>query len=203
MTEIFPARYFGSLAYFKQLVRAEHVTIEWHGHFRKQLAINRLGILTSNGPLELSIPVSKPNGSKTPIHEVLICDKQDWRKNHWKAIESAYSAAPYFDYYGYEIERFLFHSFKDLKSICVASQELIASWLDLPITFGETKAYEISGDFKDFRQHTFRDGITLPTYQQVFGAPTQFVDHLSILDCIFNQGPLARNWLIEKQLNVS
>ena len=199
MTELFPARYFGSLAYYKQLVRVGNVTIEWHEHFKKQLTINRFRILTSNGPLDLTVPVSKPNGSKTPLHAVLICDKQDWRKNQWKAIESAYSSSPFFDYYGYDIERFLFSPYPDLKSICIASNELVNSWLDLSIVFDETEMYTPTGDFIDWRTHSFQDNCTTPAYLQVFGKPNTFIDHLSILDCIFNQGPLARNWLVTRQ----
>ena len=54
--------------------------------------------MTSNGIQKLSIPVEKLNGSKSKtIKEVIISNQQNWRKDHWGAIESRRSL-PFFQF---------------------------------------------------------------------------------------------------------
>jgi hypothetical protein len=33
-------------------------------------------------------------------------------------------------------------------------------------------------------------------YQQVFGFDKPFVPNLSVLDLLFNEGPMGRNWIL-------
>jgi hypothetical protein len=195
MTGLFPARYFGNLAYFKLLYNTEVIVFEQHEHFYKQQEINRFAILSANGKLELTVPVSKPFGSKTPIGKILVSNQQDWRKNHLKTLESAYSSAPFYEYYTYDIERFLEKSVGDLLSLNLASIELVSHWLDLTIPLQLSSSHEQTGDFIDYRKGSFTTTKTEPLYNQVFAKKGLFVDQLSILDLIFNEGPMARNWI--------
>lgn len=195
MTGLFPARYFGNLAYFKSLYNTDVIVFEQHEYFYKQQEINRFSILSANGKLELTVPVSKPFGSKTPICKILVSNQQDWRKNHLKSLESAYSSAPFYDYYAYDIERFLENSVSDLLSLNLASIELVGHWLDLVIPFQLTSSHEQTGDFIDYRKESFATTKTVPLYNQVFANKDQLIDQLSILDLIFNEGPMARNWI--------
>jgi hypothetical protein len=54
---------------------------------------------------------------------------------------------------------------------------------------------EQTGDFIDYRKDSFTTTKTEPLYNQVFEKKGQLVDQLSILDLIFNEGPMARNWI--------
>jgi hypothetical protein len=195
MTGLFPARYFGNIAYFKSLYKTEVIVFEQHEHFYKQQEINRFSILSASGKLDLTVPVSKPFGSKTPICNVLVSNQQDWRKNHLKSLESAYSSSPFYDYYTYDIVRFMEHPASDLLSLNLASIELVCHWLDLAIPYQLSCSHEQKGDFIDYRKDSFTAAKNDPHYKQVFTKQDQFIDHLSILDLIFNEGPMARNWI--------
>lgn len=80
MTPIFPISYFGSIAYFKELAKYEHVLIECKEHFPKQSYRNRCDILTTDGVLSLSAPVVRHSGSKTPTDEVLLSSEENWKE---------------------------------------------------------------------------------------------------------------------------
>ena len=90
MTPIFPTAYFGSISYYKSLFSFSSILIEGNENFIKQSLRNRCDIATSNGILQLSVPVRKINGSKTKSKVIEISNDTNWQKNHWKAIESAY-----------------------------------------------------------------------------------------------------------------
>ena len=108
MPSVFPTAYFGSIAYYRALAAFDSVEIEAEETYPKQTIRNRTLINTSNGDLRLSIPVEKPKGSKSKSGEVTISDRSKWRAEHWRAIKSAYSSAPYFDHYGVEVEELIF-----------------------------------------------------------------------------------------------
>ena len=94
MAQIFPTSYFGNLSYYSALIKESSIVFEAKEHFIKQTFRNRCELLTGNGIQFISIPVLRKNGSKTSIDEVEISYDTDWRKDHWKAIESAYSNSP-------------------------------------------------------------------------------------------------------------
>jgi hypothetical protein len=114
MPIVFPIAYFGSISYYKDIIENSSIEFEIQEHFVKQSIRNRSRILTANGSMELSIPVIKPDGSKTLTKDILVQDSNEWRKDHWRAIESAYKHAAYFDHYGEEIKSLIYQETKDL-----------------------------------------------------------------------------------------
>lgn len=198
MPAVFPIAYFGSLDYFRALVASETVIFEVEEHYVKQTVRNRTTILTANGLLALSTPVVKVNGSKTKTRDIRIDDSQNWRKTHWKAIESAYAHAPYFEHYGSEIESFLLENkSKRLMDFHEDGLQLIQQWLDLPISWSYSDDF-LRSDSETYLadwEH-FRVGRTYD-YQQVFQeSKSDFQAPLSILDTIFNLGPMARKLIL-------
>lgn len=189
--------YFGPIHYYQVLIN-NVCAIETKEHFVKQSIRTRCSIHTSNGVLNLSVPVIKPFGSKTKIEDVLICDKQNWRKDHWKAIESSYSSAPYFDYFGLEIKDLLETKESNLIHFNDKIQRQILSFFDLEETnYSFTKEYS-SEKRNDFRMNIPENIPTFP-YIQVFFKEQRFVPNLSILDALFCEGPMARLWLKNQQ----
>ena len=53
-------------------------------------------------------------GNKTLTKDIQISYEEDWVKNHWKALESAYMHAPYFEHYGIEIYKLISSKEKSL-----------------------------------------------------------------------------------------
>lgn len=198
---VFPATYFGSIAYFKEFAQHKHVVLEAKEHFPKQSYRNRCDVLGANGMLSLSIPVERPNGSKTSMDLVSIPDTENWRARHWRSIKSAYQSAPFFDYYGMEVEELIMHPENNLLRLNTLITERIVSWLDLEITIEHSKEFHppIENDPRDLLG---RKGSSAPfepaPYIQVFPGNEGFKQTISILDPIMCIGPLARNLLIER-----
>lgn len=197
MTTIFPLAYFGNISYFRELIRAEKCILEVKEHFVKQTLRTRCEIATANGLLQLNIPVVRINGSKTALEAVEITYDTDWRKSHWKAIESAYASSPFFDYFGSEVEELIYSNERNLVQFNLKITRRILSWLDLSVELKTSDEYLYSTDFIDFRASDFSNSKGIKSYHQVFNKSENFNPHLSILDLIFCEGPLARNWVVQ------
>jgi hypothetical protein len=196
MVTVFPIAYFGNIEYFRELVEAKNPVIEIKENFVKQTLRTRCEILTANGLLQLSIPVIRHLGSKTPIDEISISDENNWRKIHWKAIESAYSSAPFFDYYGIEVEEMIFSQENNLVKFNNYITTKVFSWLDIDMTLTYSSEYISEEIVIDHRSNSFTKFKQMSPYQQVFTKEKDFIPNLSILDLIFCEGPLARKWIV-------
>ena len=201
MIPVLPTSYFGSVAYFKVLSQYDKVLIETKEHFPKQTYRNRCDIVGGDGILSLSIPVKKPNGSKTFTEDILLSNDENWRARHWRSLKSAYQSAAYFDYYGMEVEELLFAETASLLDFNTAITKRIVHWLDLETDL----AY--SSEFKEMTEDDYRrtlleknayQDVQQAPYIQVFPRATHYKESLSILDAVFCEGPLARNLLIAK-----
>ena len=53
-----------------------------------------------------SIPVEKYEGAKCPMKDVRISDHDNWRHQHWNALQSSYGESPFFEYYEDDIRPF-------------------------------------------------------------------------------------------------
>lgn len=188
MIPIFPTSYFGNIYYFKTLFQYKEICIESKENFIKQSLRNRCEILTANGVQQLSIPVIRKNGSKTPIDEVEIATNLDWQKNHWKAIESAYSSSPYFDHYGIEVKELIYNKEVNLLKFNDLIFNRVFLWLGIETKINYSTEYQNIEGMIDYRSN-FPE-IPLPDYIQVFG--NSFEPNLSILDAIFCLGPMSR-----------
>ena len=195
MISVFPTAYFGNILYFRSIIEHSDVMIESKEHFIKQTYRNRTEILTSSGVQQLSIPVIRKNGSKTVIEEVEIAFDTDWRKDHWKAIVSAYSNSPYFEHYGTEVKDLIYQNETNLLKFNQNILERVFSWLGIETTTHFSEEFRNS----DTNISSSRTKESIPNkdkYVQVFGAPGEFEVNLSILDAIFCEGPMARQLLI-------
>ena len=76
-------------------------------HYRKQTYRNRAVILSAQGEQRLTVPVSCQKGPYTKTDEVLLCYHQNWPRDHWRSLCTAYNNSPYFLYYRDELEAIL------------------------------------------------------------------------------------------------
>ena len=198
MSVIFPIAYFGSISYYKDLISENDIIFEINENYLKQSIRNRTKILSSNGVMELSIPVAKKDGSKTLTKNIQVSNSKDWRKDHWRAIESAYKNAAYFDFYGDEVKELIYNESIYLVDFIKQIENRIKKWLYLPYFSSDSEEFIfISDRSTDYRfgytSHPFKSEYN---YFQVFRDKDSFVGDLSILDAIFNLGPMARKLLI-------
>lgn len=176
------------------------VTIEKFETYPKQTYRNRCEIYTEKGKTPLVVPVSKPNGNHTILADIQIFNQDKWFIKHWRAIETAYKAAPYFLYYSDEIKPFFNGSFESLLGLNVA---LTNHFLGL---LGIEKNLTLSNDYIKFPETLtdFRATLSpkrdfqledVPEYTQVFELKHGFIPNLSVIDLIFNLGPESSDYL--------
>lgn len=195
---VVPISFFGSCGYFQVLANAETVLIETKSHFNKGSISSRCEILSPNGIQQLPIPVVRKNGSKTLFDEISIAHDIDWRKKMWKSIETAYSSAPFFDYYGMDIEALIYQKENNLLEYTLNCTYQIMEWLSFEREIKFTTTYYQGNDKLDLRFSNFDYSGDFKPYIQVFNPSNEFIPNLSILDLLLNEGPMARNWLIKK-----
>jgi len=197
MQSIFPIAYFGNIEYFRQLVRAENPVIETKEHFIKQTVRTRCEILSPNGIQQLNIPVFRKNGSKTLMDEIELSNETDWRKIHWRSIKTAYSSSPFFEHYGIEVQELIEQKENNLIRFNTKILQRIIEWLELPVQIQFSKEYCEPLNIIDFRQNEFKNVVNQNPYKQVFTLEKEFIPNLSILDLIFCEGPMSRNFIMK------
>ncbi len=196
--------YLAPVQYFTKLIRYDEVWIELSEHFLKQSYRNRCTILTANGLQSLTVPVTEGSNSKRLIGDVRISYDHPWQKLHWKALLSAYNNAPFFEYYADCIAPF-YHSkrWKFLTNFNHEIQTVVLNEINLKCDFRVTETFVLptgipdgTDDFrftidpKSGRQKT-DDHFVPAVYMQVFQEKFGFTPNLSILDLLFNEGPMA------------
>ena len=138
---IFPTAYFPSLTLMAAMVQTSDLLTEIYETFPKQTHRNRTVILTANGPMTLSVPVVRPNGNPTLTADITVAYTERWNVTHWRAIESAYSAAPYFLYYRDPIEKLLMAKYDRLITLNEALLEALFKALKSDCTIRHTDNY--------------------------------------------------------------
>ena len=202
MLSLFSSLYAGNLMYYSSILKAEMVTIDLFENFHKQSFRNRCSIASPNGILNLIIPINRK--SKSIIKEVKIDDSQNWRKIHWKSLESSYRSSPYFEFYEDG-----FHSifFKQNCNYLFEFNQLIfqevlkALKVEIEVTFTDSYIPKNNTihDFRTLIHPKIQSDNQLKElkYHQVFQEKQKFIPNLSVLDLLFNEGPLAKQLLLQ------
>jgi len=199
---ILPVSYFPPVSYFICLASGHPVLIETGETYPKQTFRNRCAIAGAQGRQILVVPVSKPFGNHTKTYGVMASRHVDWRKKHWRAIETAYSSSPYFLYYGDAIHALLEECTDNLAEL---NMKILAGMLDMAGTKVEVmtsrdylKSPEHSLDLRTaFSKKGFSASHELKPYGQVFSQLHGFIRGLSILDLLFNLGPETHGYLAD------
>jgi hypothetical protein len=186
---VFPTAYFPPISYLKTLCESEDVLMDIGENYVKQTFRNRCSVLTANGKQDLSIPVIRPNGNKTFTKDIIVSDDLGWRRDHWRCLLANYAASPYFEHYEKEIHDLIFQKTSHLVNFNQNCLSFIDSALDLKIQMNTSEIY-LENPNIDYRSFTF--STAGQTYQQVLFTSAAFVPDLSILDALFNLGPMAR-----------
>lgn len=194
---IFPAFFFPNIKYFKYLNNYDNVFIETKESFPKQTFRNRTYILSSNGVINISVPIIKENSYRQSTSEVKICYNDNWNIKAWRAITSAYGKSPYFEYFEDEIKHFFTNKYEKLFD------------LNLDILFYFKKRFEIKTNIIlsenysntipneiDFRNKFIplnksskeEENDIYKEYIQCFYEKFGFNKNLSCIDLLFNTG---------------
>ena len=185
-------QYLPPIAFWSAWKEYGHITIEQKEHYIKGSYRNRCHIAGANGLLRLSIPLKKGKHQQTPIREVRISYEEDWQKQHWQSILSAYGKAPFFEYYVDTILPFYERKYIFLFDFNLKLIEALRNEINGSLTYALNKEYvpKSNDDPKDMRDvivpKEFHD---TPRYPQVFEEKHGFLSNLSILDMLFCVGP--------------
>lgn len=201
LTPLLSTSYLPSIRYMACLVKYRNVVIEQHETFPKQTYRNRTEIATGNGVLTLNVPVSKPNGNHTCTKDIAVSYQEPWHIRHWRAIESAYNAAPYFLYYRDGLERIILAEHNRLIDLNDELLNYLLRKLKIECSIEYSKEYRPAADEPyDFRvsltSKKKNDGFLYPSYSQVFENRHGFKPNLGVIDLLFNMGPEARGYLM-------
>ena len=198
--------YFSNIAHFSAIVKAKHVVFEMDDNFLKQTYRNRTYIYGANGKLGLNIPVIHSQKNRQKYRDVKIFNDDNWQSLHWKSLLSAYRTSPFFEYYEDELQHLFTKKTDFLLDFNMHCFDVICECLQLDLNTSKTETYQKTFDDKiDFRHLVYAKKEPLynfKNYIQVFNNKHGFIENLSILDLLFNEGPNALNYL-ESQKTIS
>ena len=183
--------YFAPISYFAAVAMAKEVVVEAHEHYQKKSYRSRCYIAGPHGKQMLNVPIDRPSGNQTAITDAKLLYIENWQKQHWNSIITAYNSSPFFLYYKDEIELVFFKKYDTLwelnKELLILFLELLQ--IDTPISY--TKQYNRQAEgYKDLREFIApKNLLTTTAYVQVFSDKHPYIYDLSILDLLFNLGP--------------
>lgn len=185
--------------------REDYFLIEKKETFPKQTNRNRTVILTSNGALTLSVPCIKPQGTHTKTEDIGISYAERWNVIHWRAIESAYNASPYFLYYQDEIKELLLTRHDTLIELNDVILRYLKKTMRFSFEYDYTSDYlkscEAVIDHRDTYSYKHPERVLTPLpYHQVFNDRMLFNGNVGIMDLLFNLGPESKDYLLSLPL---
>lgn len=199
--------YFGSIAQFVAIAKADEIVFENEDNYQKQTFRNRTTIYGANGKLVLTIPVKHTGvtDGRQRYKDVRIENDFKWQDLHWKSIESAYRTSPFFEFYENELAP-LFNQKKEfLLDFNYECMEVVSECLQMDISYSKTTSYEKKLEIiKDCRYLAIakkQKAFDFQPYNQVFVEKHGYIDNLSILDLLFNEGTNALSYLENQKLS--
>lgn len=195
--------YFPSISHYIAMIKADMVTLEMEDNFQKQTNRNRMYIYSPNGVQLLNIPVKHSIDRHQKYRDVRIENDFGWQKNHFKSLEAAYRTSPFFEYFEDDFRPLFEKKHEFLMDLNLETFELVNDALGIQFSIEKTTEYfhEIT-NLKDFRSlaNGKKDTTQIEEYTQVFNEKHGFLNNLSILDLLFNEGRYAVDYLKNQQL---
>ena len=198
---IYPT-YFPSISHYIATLDAKTVTFEVEATFQKQTNRNRMYIYSPNGIQLLNISV-KHDSANTNFKDIKIDNQYNWQKNHFKSLEAAYKNSPFYEYFVDDLRPLFEKKHEFILDLNFEIFELVNEALGISIPFEKTTEYfhEVT-DKTDYRYlvNGKKDVTQVEPYTQVFDDKHGFINNLSVLDLLFNEGRYAVDYLKQHSL---
>lgn len=189
-TVLLSTAYLPNVHYLSQVINCDTIVIEKHENFVKQTYRNRCDIATASGKLSLSIPLIK-QADKELISDKKISYAEDWQKQHWRTIVSAYKNSPYFEFFEDEFKPFYENQFEFLLDYNTQLLQTILHILRVKKQIEFTQTFELNPpqviDLRNLSDIEKID-VEVKSYYQVFADKIGFTPNVSCLDALFNIG---------------
>ena len=199
--------YFPSVSHFAAMAQADTVTFEIEDNFQKQTNRNRTYIYSPNGIQLLNIPIKHSKESHQKTKDVRIENDFDWQKQHFKSLEAAYRSSPFFEFFEDDIRPIFEKKQEFLLDLNFEALTIVFKCLRMKLEYHKTAEYFHDADtltISDFRPlvNGKKDLSVFDKYTQVFDDKHGFINNLSVLDLLFNEGKYAMDYLREQKLIV-
>lgn len=195
--------YFPSISHYIAMLQSDSVTFEMEDNFQKQTNRNRMYIYSPNGLQLLNVPVKHGINKHQKYKDVRIENDFSWQKNHFKSLEAAYRTSPFFEYFEDDFRPLFEKKHEFIIDLNLEIFALVNSSLGIKIEAQKTAEYfhEVT-DYTDYRSlvNGKKDTTQIEEYTQVFNEKHGFINNLSILDLLFNEGRYAVDYLKNQQL---
>lgn len=185
------------------MLKVDEIYLEIQDNFQKQTNRNRMYIYSPNGLQLLNIPIKHCKEAHQKTKNIQLETAFDWQKQHFKSLEAAYRSSPFFEYFEDDIRVIFEKKYNFLLDLNLDTMALVSKCLGLTFVYKETTEYfHTTPNIIDFRHlaNGKKDNSILDSYTQVFGEKHGFLNNLSILDLLFNEGRYAKDYLMRQEL---
>jgi hypothetical protein len=205
MNTILHPSYFPSISHFAAIAQSESITFEVEDNFQKQTNRNRTYIYSPNGIQLLNIPVKHSKESHQKTKDIKIETDFDWQKQHFKSLEAAYRSSPFFEFFEDDIRIIFEKKYDFLLDLNFETLAIVTKCFRMKLEFDTTSEYFHDLDANktmDFRSliNGKKDLSIFESYKQVFDDKYGFINNLSVLDLLFNEGKYAMDYLKKQVL---
>ncbi len=191
---------FPSIKWWAYALKSDVLIFDKMENFQKMSFRNKYCIAGANNKIQLSIPIINGRNQHTPMAEVRIFNEEKWQIKHWRTLIAAYKRTPYFDFYEPELKQLFDKEYIYLIDFNFASFEFIRKCMKVKISISETntfqKEYPIETIDLRTKKYDWQDANeNFPPYFQSFEDRIGFQPNLSIIDLLFSEGPVTKNWI--------
>lgn len=205
MNIIIHPTYFPSISHFVAIAKADSVLYEVEDNFQKQTNRNRTYIYSPNGIQLLNIPIKHTKISHQKTKNIRIENDFDWQKQHFKSLEAAYRSSPFFEFFEDDLQPIFEKKHDFLMDLNFEVLELLSKCMRMKMDYTKTTSYLLETDpeiILDYRTlvNGKKDQSQFEPYQQVFDDKHGFLNNLSVLDLLFNEGKFTLDYLKNQTL---
>lgn len=193
--------YFPSISNFVAIANATKVTFEIDDNFQKQTNRNRMYIYSPNGLQMLNVPIKHGKELHQKTKDIRIENDFDWQKQHFKSLEAAYRNSPFFEYFEDDLAQIFFKKHVFLLDLNFETINFIYASLRLDHNYFKSVEYQHEVIENDCRllANGKKDQSSFEVYPQVFQEKVGFLNNLSVLDLLFNEGKFALTYLKQQK----
>jgi hypothetical protein len=202
MEAILHPSYFPSISHFVVMAQSHKIVFEKEDNFQKQTNRNRMYIYSPNGIQLLNIPIKHSKENRQMTKDIRLETAFDWQKQHFKSLEAAYRNSPFFEFFEDDIMPVFEKKHTFLMDLNLQTIEIVSKCLGLKLEPTFSTEYFRNPVLTDFRTLVDgkKDSYEFQSYTQVFEEKFGYLNNLSILDLLFNEGRHALSYLKQQQL---
>jgi hypothetical protein len=189
--------YFPSISHFAVMAQSGKIVLELEDNFQKQTNRNRMYIYSPNGIQMLNIPIKHSTSAHQKTRDIQLDTAFDWQKQHFKSLEAAYRNSPFFEFFEDDLQPIFEQRHTFLMDLNLQTMEIVAKCLGMKFEFTQSEEYVKDPIQTDFRSlvNGKKDRSEFESYPQVFEEKFEFINNLTVLDLLFNEGRHSLSYL--------